>query len=154
MAWTDTEWTGWMTADALVQKHKHRFENHSDSSSTVHQLYTVYKEYTTGCCCSAAGGSTIAEQLPLPPQPTSLDNTMHKKCIQPESQETAQSEQHWQALMTLFVGNSKLSMIAHLVRIFSDNVRGSYVMFFIITRKILTPWQQVIIPGLPKRTQA
>ena len=41
----------WLRAEAWVSKHKHWSAIDSDRGSTVLQLYTAYKQYTTGSGC-------------------------------------------------------------------------------------------------------
>ena len=121
-----------MTSDAPVSKHKHKFDNDSDNRSTAHQLYTVHTEYTADCCCWCV---KMANQL-LPQRPSN-HKTMHKKCYLLDAQESAKPEQHWlsNAGIKCFIC-SKLKMNAHLVGICPEDMRGRYVLCFIITSKI------------------
>ena len=47
---TDSDWTCWLAAEALVSKHKLKFETYS-YSHTTHRLYAAYKKYTAAYCC-------------------------------------------------------------------------------------------------------
>ena len=86
---TDADWTCWLTADAHVRKHKHKFETDWDSCHTVHRSYTTYKQYTAGCawCVQRWQNSCILSSR--------LMTTPCARMLPTRFQETAQSEQHW-----------------------------------------------------------
>ena len=128
MTWTDTEWTYWLAADAWVRKHKHKFENDSDSCSTIHRLYAACKEYTMG--------STMAEQVQ--PQPLIATSCRHH----PEEMLPMRLEHDlhpYADINDLFVENSKLSRSAHLC---PNDGSGQSVLFF-IKSGIITSWRSV-----------
>ena len=90
---TDADWTCWLTADARVLKHKHKFETDPDScqwlpyhTQVVHCLQTLH-------CWLRLIHQTMAEQLH--PQQPSHDDTHAQERLPTRFQETAQSEQHW-----------------------------------------------------------
>ena len=113
MRWrNNTDWTCWLTVDARVLKHKHRFETDSDSSHPVHPKYTTCKQYTAACVNNGRTAESSAA--------VSWRHHMLKICYLRDFKKLPNQNSidiPMQTSKALFVANSKISTNAHLVRI-------------------------------------
>ena len=140
---TDANWICWLTADALVPKHKHNFETYSLSQTAatpytgctelVHCLQKVHCRLRLLMRQPWQNNCRHSRRLMMTPYTRNATDEISKKL----------PNQNWhsnETLKALFVRvrNSKLSRNAYLIRICPEDGRGRYVLFFTITNEIMT----------------